>query len=628
MSGPSVTFYREATVNYRLPTIANADAAHDVSYAVTPALPAGYSLNSSTAAITGSRSRSTDAVARSNYTLRATDGFSRTADLTFSLEVKTDGGIESVTITSNSGMDRTYGKTSDFGPNDTIGVRVDFTHRLGTVLNFDDRLCLSIRIGANTRRPCNPTTASGDKLDFSYAVQESGWDGDGISFPGNPLSVTGPNSLRFDSTAISNTAVNVNFGAIPDDPNHKVRGRQTTPTFGTTASPACVWITDDAVSQELPAATDGDKAELRFSIRIDDIAVSISSPSVSEGAAPATLTFAVTLNRAAGRTVTVAYGVDGTDPGTATAGTDYTTVAGGTLTFGAADTSRTFDVAVTDDRINEPDETVRITLRNPSGAGLGTATGIGTITDDDTAALTVSGVTGQATEAQGATATAAVFDVALATEPTGPVTVAVTSQKETEGVAAPANLTFGTASWNTAQTVTGVDDAVDDGNQSYAVHLDPAGEAADAYTALATHMSTMVTTVDDDTAGLGVDTDGAQTTLTLYEDPQHTANAAAYPVRLTAEPGGGVTVSVTVTGDTDAVGVAPANLTFAAATWNTAQTVTATVSVRDDDGGLDVGTVSGNTTEAGGTATFAVTLLSTPRWRSRVGTRAWPRRPT
>ena len=436
VSGPSVTFYREVTVNYRLPTIANANAAHDVSYAVTPALPAGYSLNSSTAAITGSRSRSTDAVARSNYTLRATDGFSRTADLTFSLEVKTDGGIESITITSNPGTDKTYGKTSDFGPNDTISVRVDFTHRFGTVLNFDDRLCLSIRIGANTRRQCNPATdlnTAGlwDKLDFSYAVQESDWDGDGISFPGNPLSVTGSNSLRFDSTAISNTAVNVNFGAIPDDPNHKVRGRQTTPTFGTTASPAYVWITDDAVSQELPAATDGDggvtygikerlpsglsftaatrtlagapgaaqavttytlvatdadsdKAELAFSIRIDDITVSISSPSVSEGAAPATLTFAVTLNQAAGRTVTVAYGVDGTDPGTATAGTDYTTVAGGTLTFGAADTSRTFDVAVTDDRIDEPDETVRITLRNPSGAGLGTATGTGTITDDDT----------------------------------------------------------------------------------------------------------------------------------------------------------------------------------------------------------------------------------------------------
>ena len=173
VSGPIGHLYREATVNYRLPTISDADAAHDVSYAVTPALPAGYSLNSSTAAITGSRSRSTAAVARSSYRLRATDGFSRTADLTFSLEVKTDGGIESVPITSDPGTDKTYGGTNDFGHNNTIGVRVDFTHRLGTVLNFDNRLCLSIRIGANTRRPCNPTTdPSGDKLDFSYAVQE------------------------------------------------------------------------------------------------------------------------------------------------------------------------------------------------------------------------------------------------------------------------------------------------------------------------------------------------------------------------------------------------------------------------------------------------------------------------
>ena len=68
-------------------------------------------------------------------------------------------------------------------------------------------------------------------------------------------------------------------------------------------------------------ATDGDKAKLAFSIRIDDIAVSISSPSVAEGTAPATLTSEVTLNQATGRTVTVAYGVDGTD---------YTTVAGRT----------------------------------------------------------------------------------------------------------------------------------------------------------------------------------------------------------------------------------------------------------------------------------------------------------
>ena len=199
----------------------------------------------------------------------------------------------------------------------------------------------------------------------------------------------------------------------------------------------------------------------------------------------------------------------------------------------------------------------------------------------------------------------------LATEPTAPVTLAVTSQDPGEGTVAPANLTFDATTWNTAQTVTGEDDDVDDGNVAYAIHLDPAGEATNAYTALATHTSTMVTTVDDDTAGLGVDTDGAQTTLTLYEDPQHTANAAAYPVRLTAQPGGEVTLSVTVTGDTAAVGVAPANLTFTATTWNTAQSVTATAR-NDTDRVNDAATLSHAVSGSGDTDAYPLTLLSPP----------------
>ena len=93
MAGPRVTFYREASVNYRLPTIANADEAYNVGYSVTPALPAGYSLNSSTVTTTRMRAFGTTAVARSNYTLRPTDGFSRTVDLTFSLEVSTGGWV-------------------------------------------------------------------------------------------------------------------------------------------------------------------------------------------------------------------------------------------------------------------------------------------------------------------------------------------------------------------------------------------------------------------------------------------------------------------------------------------------------------------------------------------------------
>ena len=68
------------------------------------------------------------------------------------------------------------------------------------------------------------------------------------------------------------------------------------------------------------------------------------------------LTFTVTLNKAGTEQVTVDYADAGT--GTATSGTDYTAVTGGTLTFAAGTTSRTFDVSVTGDTDEESNETV------------------------------------------------------------------------------------------------------------------------------------------------------------------------------------------------------------------------------------------------------------------------------
>ena len=436
VSSPSLTLYTCGafdscgSASHRLPTISNASRAHNVRYSVTPALPAGLSVNASTAAITGSHSGWTT---RRNYTLRATDGFSRTADLTFSLEVRDGAGVESIAVTSNPGSDRTYGKNGDFGTNDTITVRVDFNRPIGTIIRRN--VCLKIRVGGNTRSACNPTGASRqDKLHFSYSVVESDWDGDGISFPANPMGAGKDGNLRFYRVGVGggDNRIDRSFGAVPDDPNHKVRGRQTTPSFGATASPSFSWVKDNAVSQALPAATggdggltysvkerlpdglvfaaatrtlsgaptaaqsaanytlvatdgDGDKAELRFSIEIQEIVLSISSPSVAEGAAgeTAALPFAMTLNRAPGRQVTVDWAADA-DPGTAVSGADYTAFSGGALTFSAAETSKTVEVAVTGDALDEPDETIRIALSNPSGAVLGSAaTGIGTITDDD-----------------------------------------------------------------------------------------------------------------------------------------------------------------------------------------------------------------------------------------------------
>ena len=114
----------------------------------------------------------------------------------------------------------------------------------------------------------------------------------------------------------------------------------------------------------------------------DGVTVSIDSPSVTEGDSGSTnLTFTATLSKSSTRQVTVNYADAGT--GTATSGTDYTAITGGTLTFAAGTTSQTFNVSVTGDTDEEADETVVVTLSNAANATISTATGTGTITDND-----------------------------------------------------------------------------------------------------------------------------------------------------------------------------------------------------------------------------------------------------
>ncbi len=114
--------------------------------------------------------------------------------------------------------------------------------------------------------------------------------------------------------------------------------------------------------------------------------VSVGDASVLEGAGGTTnLSFTVTLSAPASAPVTVNYA---TSNGTAMAGTDYT-AASGSLTFAAGETSKLVTIAVRGDTAVEASETLRLTLTNPSGATLGTATGTGTIRNDDLPSLTI-----------------------------------------------------------------------------------------------------------------------------------------------------------------------------------------------------------------------------------------------
>ncbi len=98
-------------------------------------------------------------------------------------------------------------------------------------------------------------------------------------------------------------------------------------------------------------------------------------------AVQSTMTFTITLSAASSSSVSVSYA---TKNGTATVGNnDYKSVSG-TVTFSAGQTSKTVGVIVYGDVTPENNETFTIDLSNPVNATIATASGVGTILDDDT----------------------------------------------------------------------------------------------------------------------------------------------------------------------------------------------------------------------------------------------------
>jgi hypothetical protein len=110
--------------------------------------------------------------------------------------------------------------------------------------------------------------------------------------------------------------------------------------------------------------------------------LSIADAWVAEGSAgTASIRFTVTSTFPSDTPVTVQYQ---TVSGTATPGQDYVT-ATGTLTIPGGTVSQQIAITVNGDTTVESDEAFTITLSNPSGATIGTATATGTIVNDDSA---------------------------------------------------------------------------------------------------------------------------------------------------------------------------------------------------------------------------------------------------
>lgn len=161
------------------------------------------------------------------------------------------------------------------------------------------------------------------------------------------------------------------------------------------------------------------------------------------------------------------------------------------------------------------------------------------------------------------------FYVVLNSQPTANVTINLNTSDATEGTAAPAALVFTPADWNTPQkvTLTGVDDALIDGNIAYTILTAPATSADAAYNGRDA-ADVAVLNLDNDAPGITVTpTSGLVTT--------EKGGQASFRVALNTAPTANVTIALSVS-DTTEGKLATNSLTFTPANWSVPQTVVVT----------------------------------------------------
>ena len=221
-------------------------------------------------------------------------------------------------------------------------------------------------------------------------------------------------------------------------------------------------------------ATLGSNTVHTYTINDNDNAPVVDFNSTSSNGAESTSSKALTvdLSAASSQNVTVDYAVTGTATGS---GTDYT-LANGTLTINAGNTSGTITIAsIVNDSLDEPNETVIVTLSNPSNATLGSdSVHTYTINDNDNTPVVDFNAT-SSSGAESVSSTDLTVDLSAASGQDVTVDYAVTGTATGSGT--DYTLTNGTLTINagaTSATITIasiVDDSITEGNETVIVTL-------------------------------------------------------------------------------------------------------------------------------------------------------------
>ncbi|HVP12283.1 MAG TPA: Calx-beta domain-containing protein, partial [Phycisphaerae bacterium] len=322
---------------------------------------------------------------------------------------------------------------------------------------------------------------------------------------------------------------------------------------------------------------------------VPTVTFSAASQSASESAGSMTVT--AQLSAVSAHDVTVPFTVGGT----ASTPSDYTITAS-PITITAGSTTATITISIVNDLIDEPDETVIVTMGTPTGADQGTtAVHTATILDDDVAGVIVTETGGSTNLTEGgATDT---YTIVLNSQPTADVTITVAPDGRSSvgaGAGVARQLTFTAANWDTARsvTVTATDDPdIEGAHTSTITHT---SASTDPYYSGVTIATVTAHITDNDTAGVIISESGGSTNVT------EGGATDTYTVVLNSRPVSDVTVTTTPDAQSSVgagSGVAR-QLTFSYDDWNSPQTITVTATDDPDIEGPHTSMITHTTVSA------------------------------
>ncbi|MEG4110181.1 Calx-beta domain-containing protein, partial [Microcoleus sp. S13_C5] len=461
-------------------------------------------------------------------------------------------------------------------------------------------------IDANGNLTYTPATDANGTSTFDVKVQDSGGTANGgvdtsatqtftitvnsvndapsFSNLGNQILATSTNILQ----TVPSWASGFNFGPA-DEAGQAVKDFIVNTTDGNSLFTALPAVANDGTLTYTPNGTPG-TATIQVQLQDDggilndgidtstasSFTITIPAPTVNLSVSPTTGTEAgttsITVTATAALPVAGDQTVDLALTGVATAA-DFTGTIPTQITIANGESSGQVTFTIADDQIAEINETANLTISNPSaGIQLGTTTtGSFTITDNDTAGFDILPISGNTSEFAGI----ATFDIRLTSQPTADVTIGLTSNNTAEGTVLPANLTFNSTNWNAYQTVTvtGVDDAVADGDIAYQIITTADTTTADTNYNNLNPADVSVTNTDNDTPGVTVTQSAGSTEVT------EGGITDTYTLQLNTLPTSNV--DITVTADAQAEVsldgtnfAATQTLTFTNVNGQTPQTVT------------------------------------------------------